>query len=299
MCPYSAGKTQMDELAWALRGENVHYGTPANPAAPGCIPGGSSSGSAVAVAAGYADVGLGTDTAGSVRVPAAYTGIFGFRPTHGRISLIGCVCLAPSFDTVGWFARDAATLAAAGGVLLDRAKGGGDATAVAVGFSRAMVARDAFAMCEPETEAALRGAIATIITCSTRLGDAGAGTDAGGCERIAALMRLDGSVSTGDAVDSCGGGDGGGGCGVTLPEVDLGGWEEGLGADNNAAASADVPPLSEWWTLFRTLQTHEAWRAHETWVTAYRPAFGPGVKERFAGAAGVMNGEVGRRVRRR
>jgi len=87
------GKTQMDEMAWALQGENVHYGTPTNPAAPGCVPGGSSSGSAAAVASGRADVALGTDTAGSVRVPAAYCGVFGFRPSHGRVSLVGCVPL--------------------------------------------------------------------------------------------------------------------------------------------------------------------------------------------------------------
>ena len=101
------GKTQMDELAWALTGENAHYGTPKNPAAPSRVPGGSSSGSAVAVAAGFCDVALGTDTAGSVRVPAGYCGIFGFRPTHGAVSLAGCVPLAPSFDVVGVFAAGA------------------------------------------------------------------------------------------------------------------------------------------------------------------------------------------------
>lgn len=112
------GKTITDELAWSLNGTNAHYGTPDNPAAPGCVPGGSSSGSASAVALGLADIGLGTDTGGSIRVPASYCGLYGLRPTHGRVSLAGAVPLAPSFDTAGVLARDAATLRAAMGVLL-------------------------------------------------------------------------------------------------------------------------------------------------------------------------------------
>ena len=79
------GKTVTDELAFSLSGTNVHYGTPMNTAAPDRVPGGSSSGSAAAVAGGAADLALGTDTGGSVRVPASYCGLFGLRPTHGRI----------------------------------------------------------------------------------------------------------------------------------------------------------------------------------------------------------------------
>ena len=112
------GKTHTDELAFSLNGENVHYGTPINCRAPNCIPGGSSSGSAAAVAAGLVDFAIGTDTGGSVRVPASYCGIYGFRPSHGRISLEGCLPLAPSFDTLGWFADAAALLARIGAVLL-------------------------------------------------------------------------------------------------------------------------------------------------------------------------------------
>ncbi|HEX2143868.1 MAG TPA: amidase [Glycomyces sp.] len=113
------GKAITDELAWSLNGSNAHYGTPENPAAPGRVPGGSSSGSASAVASGLADIGLGTDTGGSIRVPASYCGLYGLRPTHGRVSLEGAVPLAPSFDTAGVLARDAATLRMAMGVLLD------------------------------------------------------------------------------------------------------------------------------------------------------------------------------------
>ncbi|EEH56501.1 chloroplast envelope protein translocase family [Micromonas pusilla CCMP1545] len=151
------GKTQMDELAWSLQGENAHYGTPSNPADPSRVPGGSSSGSACAVAAAHVDVALGTDTAGSVRVPASYVGVYGFRPSHGRVPVDGCVALARSFDCVGWFARDAATLMACGAALLppDRPSG----TIHADGFKRLIVATDAFATCDAGTREALISAI--------------------------------------------------------------------------------------------------------------------------------------------
>lgn len=122
------GKTITDELAWSLNGTNAHYGTPENPAAPGRVPGGSSSGSASAVALGRADIGLGTDTGGSIRVPASYCGLYGLRPTHGRVSLEGAVPLAPSFDTAGVLTRDAATLRLAMGVLLEGAPEAGPIT---------------------------------------------------------------------------------------------------------------------------------------------------------------------------
>jgi amidase len=113
-----AGKAVTDELAFSLEGVNAHYGTPVNPACPDRIPGGLSSGSAVAVAAGLVDFALGTDTGGSVRVPASFTGVFGFRPTHASVSTAGVVPFAPSYDTVGWFARDAGVLRRVGETLL-------------------------------------------------------------------------------------------------------------------------------------------------------------------------------------
>ena len=100
------GKTHTDELSRGILGENAHYGTPTNPNAPGRVPGGSSSGSAAAVAGGLVEFAIGTDTGGSVRIPASFCGIFGIRPSHGRLSLAGVVGQAPSFDTVGWFARE-------------------------------------------------------------------------------------------------------------------------------------------------------------------------------------------------
>ena len=112
------GKAVTDEFTWSLAGTNPHYGTPRNPRAPDRLPGGSSSGSAVAVAAGLVPFALGTDTAGSVRVPASYCGVFGMRPTHGRVDNRGVVPLAPTYDTVGWFARDGQLLRDVGAVLL-------------------------------------------------------------------------------------------------------------------------------------------------------------------------------------
>lgn len=113
-----AGIARTEEFAYSLTGANAHYGTPPNPRAPGRISGGSTSGPATAVAVGQASIALGTDTGGSVRVPAAYQGLWGIRPTHGAVSDRGLLPLAPSFDTVGWLTRDAATLARVGEVLL-------------------------------------------------------------------------------------------------------------------------------------------------------------------------------------
>jgi amidase len=151
------GKTQMDELAWSLMGENAHYGTPVNAAAPGRIPGGSSSGSAAAAAAGLVDFSLGSDTGGSVRLPASFCGLYGMRPTHGRIPLDGAVPLAPSYDTVGWFARDASLFAAAGRVLLASGRPGSVPT-------RLLLATDLLAVADPDVARALRPAIERLET---------------------------------------------------------------------------------------------------------------------------------------
>ncbi|MDC8831443.1 amidase [Alteromonas gilva] len=114
-----SGKTITDELAYSLNGQNMHYGTPQNPVTPERLPGGSSSGSATAVAAGLADIGLGTDTGGSIRVPASYNNLYGMRPTHGRISTDGLVALAPGFDTVGVMSKTLDILEASMNCLFD------------------------------------------------------------------------------------------------------------------------------------------------------------------------------------
>jgi amidase len=112
------GKTNTDELTWSLTGENAHYGAPVNVNAPERITGGSSSGSASAVAACVVDFAVGSDTGGSVRLPASFCGILGMRPTYGRIPLDGVCPLAPSFDTCGWFACDAGVFERVGRTLL-------------------------------------------------------------------------------------------------------------------------------------------------------------------------------------
>ncbi|MBE1301692.1 MAG: amidase [Alteromonadaceae bacterium] len=104
------GKTHTDELAYSLNGQNVHFGTLKNPSAPDRLPGGSSSGSAIAVAMNLAEIGLGTDTGGSIRVPASYNNLWGLRPTHNQVAMDNTVPLAPCFDTVGWITRDLKTL---------------------------------------------------------------------------------------------------------------------------------------------------------------------------------------------
>lgn len=148
------GKTVTDELAFSLIGHNVHYGSPLNHRAPDRYTGGSSSGSASAVAGGAADAALGTDTAGSVRLPAALCGLFGFRPTHGRLPMAGVLPLAPGFDTVGWFARDAGTLAGVGRVLLGVDGGGGAWRPHGI-----RLVEDAFALVDPGVRMALAPAV--------------------------------------------------------------------------------------------------------------------------------------------
>src|SRR5229473_5191427 len=142
------GKTITDEVSLGILGENPFEGTPVNPRAPGRVPGGSSAGSAAAVAAGLCDTALGTDTGGSVRVPASFCGIYGIRPTHGRLDLRGMMQQAPSSDTTGWFACDAETFARASAVML------GEAIPDALP-TRLIVAVDAFGFADAETTAAL------------------------------------------------------------------------------------------------------------------------------------------------
>ena len=131
------GKTHTDELTRGILGENAHYGTPINPKAKERVPGGSSSGSAAAVAGGLVDFALGSDTGGSVRIPASFCGLYGLRPTHGRIPLEGILMQAPSYDTIGWFARDASTYARVAEALFQ--------TVIPdSGPSRLVIAQDAF-----------------------------------------------------------------------------------------------------------------------------------------------------------
>ncbi|MCB8876800.1 amidase [Acidisoma silvae] len=149
------GRTITDEISLGLLGRNQFHGTPINPRAPERLPGGSSSGSAAAVAGGLADLALGTDSGGSVRVPSSFCGLYGMRPTHGRISVAGLMTQSPSFDTVGVFARDAALLDTAYGLLLDDQAQAGKVETI-------LVATDAFAIADAPVREALQPALAKL-----------------------------------------------------------------------------------------------------------------------------------------
>jgi amidase len=142
------GKARCDELTYSISGRNAHYGTPTNPRAPGRLPGGSSSGSAAAVAGGLVEIALGTDTTGSIRTPAALCGLWGLRPTHGATAGAGVLPLAPSFDTVGALAADARLLRATYEVLLDSRR-------FKPTWARVALPEDAWALADP----AVRGVL--------------------------------------------------------------------------------------------------------------------------------------------
>lgn len=168
------GKTITDELTRGIFGENAHYGTPINSRAPDRVPGGSSSGSAAAVAAGLVDFALGSDTGGSVRVPASFCGLYGLRPTHSRLPLDGILLQAPSYDTIGWFARDAETFARVGAVLLQ-------SRVPQSRPRRLVIAADTFAMADHNVTQALQphvdrlatiiGEVSTVRLAPTQLAD--------------------------------------------------------------------------------------------------------------------------------
>lgn len=175
------GKTNTDELAFSLNGQNMHTGSPVNVRAEGRITGGSSSGSAAAVAAGLCDIAVGSDTGGSVRAPASYCGLWGIRPTHGRVPLDRTMPLAPSFDVAGYFADAAPLFAKVAAVFL-----GEDERPF--GLTRLVRAEDAFALLLTEREAAaLRPAEAKA---ASRFGPAAAATVAAeGLERWYRIFR--------------------------------------------------------------------------------------------------------------
>ena len=222
-----AGKTLTDELAYSLTGENLHYGTPLNPAAPDRVPGGSSSGSASAVAAGLVDFALGTDCGGSVRLPASYCGILGIRPTLGRIPMDGIAPFSATFDVIGWFARDAERLESVGRVLFGETESPGAPR-------RLVVADDAFELVDAKVRAAFQPAV----------------------ERAA----------------------------------------ERVGATRHVKVSPTSLP--DWFGNFRVIQASEIWANHGEWITAAKPAFGRGIRERMDWASGVEPDEV-RRARER
>jgi len=179
------GRTISDELSYSLSGENAHYGTPVNPVDSSRVAGGSSSGSVVAVAAKLADIAIGTDCAGSVRLPASYCGILGMRPSHGAISAQGVIPFAPSFDTVGWFARTATNLQLAGNVLLDSAT----ATDKPPMATRLLIATDCFELVEEEIRNALRQSVTDVSTHFAETHDVKVAPDSAGLDPFMECFR--------------------------------------------------------------------------------------------------------------
>ena len=147
------GKTICDEFFYSVAGTNAHYGTPTNVRAPGRLPGGSSAGSAAATAAGVCDLALGSDTGGSIRIPASQCGTYGLRPTLGRIDLSGVMAMAPSFDVPGWFAASPGVFRKVGIVLLDERR-------VDSPITRLLVADDAFEQADSSVATALYSVLA-------------------------------------------------------------------------------------------------------------------------------------------
>lgn len=185
-----AGIAQTDEFAYSIAGANPHYGPPPNPAVPGGLPGGSSSGPASAVALGEASIGLGTDTAGSIRVPASYQGLWGLRTTHGAVSLTGVWPLAPSFDTVGWLTRDPVMLRWVAEVAL-----GGPAPDPGsfVVDARFVVDPALVALADPAVRAAFTTAVAGVDVEEVELGDPSAMFEAFRVVQAAEAWVSDGS----------------------------------------------------------------------------------------------------------
>lgn len=212
------GTTHTDELMYSLNGENFHYGTPINPISSDRIPGGSSSGSAVAVSAGVVDFALGTDTGGSIRVPSSYCGVFGFRPTHGLVDSKGVIPLAKSFDTVGWMTRDPNLLLTVGELLIDKGLNEREE------FSSLFFEDEAWSYVDNQTK------------------------------------------------------------GRYLQNIEV--LKENYRTQNVNIAKDG---LSKWAELFRNIQGIEIWNEHGDWINRVKPAFGPGIAERFQWASTLDN----------
>jgi amidase len=241
------GAAHTDELMYSLGGENYHYGTPVNPRGPGRIPGGSSSGSAVAVASGEVDFALGTDTGGSIRVPSAYCGVYGFRPTHGAVDMDGVIPLAPGFDTVGWIADSPELLLRVGKVLLG-------------------TERDSL-----QQSGGKRGNQENEIHDSGEQQD-----DSGYTDPVDKICKLYIPEDCWALVEPDN---------ASFLQQSLHRLQDGTEQTLEAVVSAEG--LKAWMDVFRELQGAEIWATHGAWIKQRQPLFGPDIAARFAWAAGM------------
>lgn len=247
-----AGIARTDQFAYSLAGDNPHYGTPVNPVVPGGLPGGSSSGSAVAVSLGAASIGLATDTGGSVRVPASYQGLWGWRSTHGRVDPAGLLPLATDFDTVGALTRSAALLARVAAVLLDPAEGVG-------------AGRPVGASIDPTCFSSRSGLQASVAAPSAgRRSGAGPAALAAGLLLATSLPALEAGVA--ELFDD---------------------WAAGLAG----AGRVRLPDLAAAAEAFRVHQAFQAWQRHGAWVEAHPGALKGAAGERFAAASAITDAD--------
>ncbi len=268
------GIARTDEFAYSLAGVNAHYGTPPNPRAPGRVPGGSSSGPASAVAAGQAAIGLGTDTAGSIRIPSAYQGLWGLRTTHGRISREGIHPLSGSFDTVGWMTRDVQTMDAVTQAMLpdrDSAALSGEVAVcvlprqmvdadVAEAFARSCERmRSTMADAHHHTKAAANiaadGAVSEASDAATGAGEDSAVTDT-------AVTADTAGTATAKAAAKA----------ATKATARNGTWEE---------LTLDSDMFDGFLDIFSVVRGYEAWQANGGWVSGHFDAIAPDIAQRF------------------
>ncbi|ESQ35978.1 hypothetical protein EUTSA_v10007679mg [Eutrema salsugineum] len=248
----SLGITIMDEMAYSINGENAHYGTPINPIAFDRVPGGSSSGSAVAVAAALVDFSIGTDTGGSVRVPASYCGIFGFRPSHGVVSTAGVTPMAQSFDTVGWFARDTATLKRVGCVLLQQ-----QPHLNHIEPTQLIIADDCFKLCSAPRDLLVQPLVLSV-------------------EKSFGGNTVTENVNLGEYIQE------------NVPSLK----HFMTGDDVTTQQDFCIPSLMALSSSMRLLQRYEFKMNHGEWVSSVKPEFGPGISARIEEAIRTSDEKV-------
>ena len=282
------GATHTDELMYSLGGENHHYGTPINPSAAGCIPGGSSSGSAVAVASGSVDFALGTDTGGSIRVPSAYCGVYGFRPTHGAVDIEGVIPLSPQFDTVGWMADRIDVLQKVGEVLLGTGSGVEEETISMEEKENLEKSKDM--SLETRVEKNLESIEMSL---ETRIEKNLESIENGAEKKVkkglesnsqkAKVESLQEKMKTLFVATDC--------WELVAPkDVDI--LTDGLNHLRNGAyhtLDTIIAPegLKIWMDIFRELQGSEIWATHSAWIEKVKPVFGPDIAARFSWAASL------------